>query len=249
MTIRVPRERRRKPLGAKIDRQLLAYTAAATAAGIGLMAFPPKAEAKIVYTPANVALPPNTVVGFDLNKDGLADFAILVSTYGSNLRYHRENVIVDPAKFGDAIWSVFSGTSCAAALPRGAKIGSGANFLARSMLIWQFVEFTSTAGRSFCKWGGLKRGAYLGLKIIVHGQNYYGWAHVTLGNKSGVLDGYAYETIPNQPIFAGMTKGPEESAPVEPIAFSQPKAATLGALALGWHGLSLWRKEEQEPGQ
>ena len=92
---------------------------------------------------------------------------------------------------------------------------------------------------------------YLGLKFFIKGHVHYGWArfNVTAGDGkiTATLTGYAYETIPNKPIIAGKTKGPgdasvEESSAAPSRPTSQP--ATLGLLALGSHGLSIWRRED-----
>jgi hypothetical protein len=59
--------------------------------------------------------------------------------------------------------------------------------------------------------------------------------------------GYAYETIPNKSIIAGKTKGPDDGTVEESnAALTVPtsKPATLGLLALGSSGLSIWRREE-----
>jgi hypothetical protein len=60
------------------------------------------------------------------------------------------------------------------------------------------------------------------------------------------LSGYAYETIPNKPIIAGKTKGPEEITQTRDAALpaTSPQPATLSALAMGAPGLSIWRREE-----
>ena len=54
---------------------------------------------------------------------------------------------------------------------------------------------------------------YLGFKFKIRGATHYGWARldvsVTNGTVVGTLTGYAYETIPNKPIIAGKTKGPD----------------------------------------
>jgi hypothetical protein len=59
--------------------------------------------------------------------------------------------------------------------------------------------------------------------------------------------GYAYETIPNKPIIAGATHGPDYDAQPasESIETHTPAPATLGMLALGAPGLSIWRREEE----
>src|SRR6202044_3187819 len=86
------------------------------------------------------------------------------------------------------------------------------------------------------------RHRYLGLKFIVSGQVHYGWARVAVTldqNKEIVatLTGYAYETIPNKPIIAGKTKGPD-------VITWEP--ATLGRLAQGASGISAWREKKEK---
>jgi hypothetical protein len=63
-------------LGAELEKSLAAYTMAAMAAGVGMLAVG-SAEAKIVYTPANVPIPVNGgPVVIDLNHDGRTDFVV-----------------------------------------------------------------------------------------------------------------------------------------------------------------------------
>jgi hypothetical protein len=94
------------------------------------------------------------------------------------------------------------------------------------------------------RWANV-RGRYLGLKFRIKGKIHYGWArlNVTVGNSriSATLTGYAYETIPNKPITAGSTKGPDQwdaegidtgASLTNPIPDS-PRPASLGTLALG----------------
>ena len=76
------------------------------------------------------------------------------------------------------------------------------------------------------------RNRYLGLKFVIHGKVHYGWARlsVTLGHHrqyddvSGILTGYAYETIPNKTIVTGKTEDQD-------VITFQPD--TLGGLARG----------------
>jgi len=50
------------------------------------------------------------------------------------------------------------------------------------------------------------------------------------------MSGYAYETIPNKPITAGKTEGPD-------VITVQP--ATLGHLAAGASAIPAWRRADQ----
>ena len=61
-------------LNRKLDRKLVGYTVAATAAGVGLMVTSQTSEAEIVYTPLHQTVSPGQVVALDLNGDGITDF-------------------------------------------------------------------------------------------------------------------------------------------------------------------------------
>jgi hypothetical protein len=235
-------------LAPRIDKQLLAYTAAATAAGVAFLAAAPSAEAKIVYTPANVALAANASFSLDLNNDGAGDFSFYFYAYGLGkpLGYHADALLIDPLKAGNEVWGAQSskGGSCAAALPPGVKVGTGAAFQGNQLLVWASEGTAYSGPNTHCKLGALPRGAFLGLKFVVHGQTHFGWAHLTIKGQNAVLNGYAYETVPNQPIRTGKASGPtqvSESVPVTPDS----TGASLGVLARGADGLAVWRRPEE----
>jgi hypothetical protein len=237
-------------LSGKLDRRLAAYAAAATAAGVGLLTISESAEAKIVYTAANLAIPADQSVSFDLNNDGIPDFGFYFYQYGAvrkPLGYHEEGLVIDPAKTGNAIWSVQSskGGACAAALPPGVKVGPGANFQDKSLGLWGSEGTAYSGPFVFCEFGKRTRGAFLGLKFLINGQTHYGWAHVTVNGSKAVLNGYAYETVANQPILTGKASGPVEVGESLP-ATMHVQPATLGVLAQGSRGLDIWRRVENE---
>jgi hypothetical protein len=96
---------------------------------------------------------------------------------------------------------------------------------------------------------------YLGVKFEIKGQTHFGWARLNVQIQlpltiTATLTGYAYETIANKAITAGQTKGPgnlEPDASIEEpdasLTAPSSKPATLGALAAGAPGLSIWRRE------
>jgi hypothetical protein len=68
---------RAKSLSLLLEHRLSAYTVAATAAGVGALCLGPAAEAKVVYTPANVRIVQNGgLFRIDLNRDEIADFGL-----------------------------------------------------------------------------------------------------------------------------------------------------------------------------
>ncbi|MFZ0321629.1 MAG: hypothetical protein WAL56_21070 [Candidatus Sulfotelmatobacter sp.] len=252
-TVVKPLNRSTARLGRHLEKNLLAYTAAASA---GLLSAALPAEAEIIYTPSNtpmaVAQTNQSIVftPLDLNKDGVADFSFAMS---STLRFFSSTFVattthikfllkVVPGQPGN---EVVQGqmAATASAVPAGVKIGpqekfaSGSPYMAikscnsdfctRNSGAWQKVEY-----------------AYVGLKFSIDGEVHYGWARVKFPypgligygepNYYPSIYGYAYESTPNQPIVAGQTGGtaPETTS-------SQP--ASLGLLSLGAPGTSFWR--------
>jgi hypothetical protein len=246
-------------LSAKLEKRLTAYVAAASAAGVGLLALAQPAEAKIVYTSANKKFV-NQSFAIDLNHDGKNDF-IFQFRYGSD-----HYLSVAGARKGDA--AVTSGQqtirgvahAVAGALPKGAAIGEKRKFVSASQVLGA-VYYNSDGGQTYFygKWTNAGT-LYVGLEFKIDGQKHYGWArlNITIPNGSGNgqfppitarLTGYAYETVPNKPIVAGKTKGPDEIVDTieqpSSATFTAPAAerVTLGLLALGSPGLSIWRRE------
>jgi hypothetical protein len=209
-------------LSVSVHHQLNMYALAVGAAGVGLLASAQRAEARIVYTPANVRVPANGVIGLDLNHDRTTDFKIgLVSSF-------PVAVLIAEVLQTNEVWGVQSGTRWMAAdLKAGNRIGKNSAFKNYSLGLYMAIV---TQGNSAGPWIGQER-AYLGLRFNIKGQIHYGWARFKVATQRGhvpfikaTLTGYAYETIPNKPITAGKTTGPDANA-VQPT--------TLGKLALG----------------
>jgi hypothetical protein len=234
--------RKTADLSGSVHHQLNMYALATAAAGIGVLALSPSAEAKIVYTPTHHVIGKNGRYKLDLNNDKMADF-ILMNTHGCNTDYCVDVLSAIPAN-GNAVEGArgFLSIPYASALKRGAPIGPQAHFSGKLMASSQSSQ--GELGR----WLNVTNG-YLGLKFIVKGKTHYGWARLTVQALGGAfikatLTGYAYETIPNRTILAGHPKGPEEITKTALTALA-PKPATLGLLATGASGLSIWRREER----
>ena len=67
---------------------------------------------------------------------------------------------------------------------------------------------------------------------------------ITENKFTTTVTGYAYETVPGKAIIAGATNGASEAEPTASLNTPAPEAATLGMLAVGAPGLSIWRREE-----
>ncbi len=267
---------RSKPasLAVKLDKDLLGYALTAAVAGVSAIALTPAAEAEVIATPVNIAVPRNGgLIEFDINGDGQMDFGLSIF---SNLhtctesqakprrpRGHRllgcgdETYIlrVVPAQAANEIWQ--AGTSygegpnkCAADLIGGVRIGPARPFGTGGMVMAGYSG--SSIGFQFCPWrGSHPPKPFLGVKFVDTGGNiHFGWVRVTRTGSSTTITGYAYETIPNKAIVAGVTHGADsEASLIDPAGGLTPNASapvSLGMLALGAPGLAVWRRQEGE---
>lgn len=255
-----PLSRKTASLSESIHQQLNMYALAATAAGVGALCLTHAAEAKVVYTPANVKIAQNSgLIRFDLNHDGIADFGFRNFFSGSTSR--RGGALrVFPLRQMNEVWGTYTHTSqgscqnlCAAALPKGTKVGPKGKFQIDPPI--GLVMAVSSFVYHYGPWRRVTQ-AYLGLKFVIKGKKHFGWARVKISiarqSITATLTGYAYETIPNKSIIAGQTKGPDDTTIEEPqgsLTAPSPQSASLGTLALGAPGLSVWRREELVSGR
>jgi len=243
--------------------RLNSYALMATAAGVGILALTPAAEAKIVYTPANKNITPNHTIPLDLNHDGTTDFRLKDMHFTSTVGFDHTGILSAlPARQGNRIEG-FSRTArhYASALQAGVTIGPKGRFTAGPRIM--ATVFSDTGARrglsNSCNgpWSKAANGRYLGLEFLIKGKVHFGWARLNVTCRGtdvlATLTGYAYETIPNKSIIAGKTKGPADESGEEnfgPDASlihpfpDTPQPATLGVLALGTQGVPLWRRKE-----
>jgi hypothetical protein len=230
-------------LPASVHHQLNLYALAASAAGVGVLALVQPAAAKIVYTKTHHVIRPNHSYPLDLNHDGVTDLSIQnTSSCGDWCGF----TLVARAVAGNA---VVGENYYASALTPGAEIGPKQSFSGLLM-----AHYTNGFGSHSGRWGNVTN-RYLGLKFRIKGKTHYGWARLNVSDHQfgivATLTGYAYETIPNKPIIAGKTKGTDDASRTEQANVASPgtpapQAASLGLLAMGSPGLSIWRREERD---
>jgi len=220
-------KRRHKSLCSSLERRLNAYALAASAAGVSLLALTQSAEAKVIYTPVHIHL--------DVNQDGSPDFTFTNAFRGWSSSYW--DWLVEDAGNANAV------VGDASVLRRGAVIGSRDSFgqSTQVMLHARRWCYRTSGGGGNCSntatsgnWD--RKDGYLGLKFVVNGEVHYGWLRLKVGwNRREIhalLQGYAYETIPNKPIIAGKTHGKDV------VTLEDP---SLGHLARGASALAAGR--------
>jgi hypothetical protein len=257
-------------LSKPIHKQLNMYAIAAGAAGVSMLALAQPVEAKIVYTPVTKG-GINQDYGLDLNHDGVVDFSLQdlgrrigpgCSQGSSGGFLYRDVLRAIPT--GD---NGVEGSGLADALTKEMPIGRSQDFAGARMAV-DIFGFETRAGNcrrvsdAYGNWVNVAD-RYLGLKFKIKGETHYGWARLSVhivkrkkgihGGIAATLTGYAYETIAGKSIEAGQTKeaaddptnedfGPGASL-INPIP-DTPQPASLGLLAMGAPGLSIWLRKE-----
>jgi hypothetical protein len=226
-------------LSESLHHRLNAYALAASAAGVGMLALAQPAEAKVIYTSVHIHIPPAQNYRLDINQDGITDFTFTNAFRGWSSSYR--NWFVEGAGDSNAV------VGDASVLRRGAVIGPRDAFaqFSQVMLEGSRWSYRTSGGGGNCSNSAVggnwnRKDGYLGLKFLVNGKVHYGWLRLKVGwnKKEGhplihpLLQGYAYETIPNKPIIAGKTRG-KDVITVEP--------ASLGHLARGASAIPAWR--------
>lgn len=234
--------------------QLNLYAVAASAAGVSLLALAQSAEGKIIYTPAYRVIPPHHSYNIDLNHDGITDFTI-ANSVSACTDYCFFELRQWPADGNRAVgYFLGSGSQFPvdSALNPGVSIGPRSPFKkgTAALVVARADQFSSHRTVVYGPWPNV-RDRYLGLGFEIKGEVHYGWARLNVAVRGttivAVLTGYAYESIPNKPIVAGETEGLDDASAEESNAapnLPTPEPATLGVLALGSPGLSIWRREE-----
>jgi hypothetical protein len=249
-------------LDPNLERRLGAYATAAAAAGIGLLCTANTAEAEIVYTETNqkIVFGGWTYLPLDLNHDGQPDFNLSAYGYGYSAHgndFATNNLYVSGAKQSNAVLTNAKGyAGPARAGHRIGPLGAFSSAGRRGMAGCFFHYFYWSHFYSRTSWGPWQNvtDRYLGLRFMIKGQPHYGWARLTVlpakaCQVTATLTGYAYETVPNKPIIAGLTQDADQPgkslARPDPVSLrapeSRPEPGTLGFLALGLPGLPIRR--------
>jgi hypothetical protein len=247
-------------LSARLDQALLAYAAAASSAGVAVLALACPADARIIYTRANEQIFPNKLFPLDLNHDTKKDFTFVDSHGSTSFGGGLGVLTIFPNQSANEIWGYKTSRGFfrqAAALAAGVQVGPKGKFSPGEMIMLTTSvsggdhKGPSTSSRCIGLWKNATN-RYLGLKFVINGKPHYGWARLNVFCSNvevlGKLTGYAYETVPNKAIITGKTKDDaESSANVYGENLSPSLSApTLGRLARGASGLSTSRNG-QEP--
>ncbi len=242
-------------LSETLEKNLLAYAAAAGAAGVAVLACTVPAGASVVAKKVNIPIPINGgVIQFDMNGDGQNDFGLSAfasppcSTSAALRGEHQrpplgcpfnDRVSVIPSQPTNEVWQAGTsyGAACAENVAGGVKIGAARPFGAGKLLM--AAHSGTSEGHYFCPWQGSPAPRpFLGVKFTdTSGAVHFGWVRVTVNfDNQATITNWAYETVPNRPILAGARSEKQEQG-------GGADAASLGRLAEGASGVSAWRRD------
>ena len=256
-------------LPSKTSNRLNAYALAASAAGVGLLALAPSADAEIVYTPVHATIGRNGSYNLDLSNDGRVEFTIremaLTRPFGTS-----QILAITPAN-GNLIkcaGCVFTSFYTAQALNAGSQIGPVGQSVTFLSFRAEMADRAISNGNSlsfYLPWADVQ-GKFLGLMFHLSDGDHFGWARVSVTFHKGsrnqrswdaLITGYAYETDPEKPIRAGQIddgqindgqidddKISDDQASGQISSDVPPVNAGLGSLALGAEGIAMWRRED-----
>jgi hypothetical protein len=235
--VRVPSQ-----ISESLHRRLNAYALAASAAGVGVLALAQRAEARIVYTPKHVDCTYRCYVNLTGHQKEPFQLYSFHDNSGTSARWSALMVYGRHSATSLGIVAYHAQRRrYAAALRAGVSVGPDKHMNVGPLIMWSnFLDILGTY--YYGAWANGGKGVknrYLGLVFNLGKAPHYGWARLTTVHSYGrrafhtTLTGYAYETIPNKPIIAGKTKGPD-------VVTVQP--TTLGHLAAGASAIPAWRK-------
>jgi hypothetical protein len=216
------------------------------------------ATAEVVVTKKTIPIPMSPYnepekLEISLANNGINNIGFELLNYSSGRGLSVFGVNAKDEVITGGTWSAY-----ALALKPGTKIGQAPDFFYNDL-----VELSATSSIRYCKgyWApnlkdrfigcGTVRDKYLGVRFPIDGEFHYGWIRLTVKTNSqthgpymtAAITEYAYETVPDEPIYAGSTEEP--AAEVRgPENIQNQRRASLGMLALGANGLLLWRREE-----
>lgn len=216
----------------------------ALAAGLGATFIAVPMEGKVVVTKANIPvnstaslLPPTSL---DINHDGVVDLVLGRNGFASGGTFDLG--IGGSAPHGGVI---VTANGYAAALRHGATIGPSGKF-ANQFDVESLNGTIDGKSISHGNWGHNPINRFMGVKFLINGQTHYGWVRlqITIANSDieGTITGYAYETVANKKLEAGVQS--EDLADSAAIKSASPTSrCSLGMLALGADGLAIWRRD------
>lgn len=191
----------------------------------------------MAFTPVHQSLHKGSFP-FDLNNDGTPDVSVNAFSYAisgsGGVEFAYGLLHAHALQAGNEIAAK---DDYAYAGKGGQRLGSSAHF--SSNAIMANCKFSQGKFSSHGQWNNVQSRRFLGVKFLISGETHYGWIRFSSARTCGLYNfvqatvtGYAYETIANKPIVAGLGS---DGLPA-PELMSAPVKGSLGQLAAGAAG-------------
>lgn len=242
-----------------LNRRLSAYTLAAGAAGVALLASP-SAEARIIHESINFPLYGNQTYNFDPTHQGATTFFFVGTFLWHSTFGFWNRAFFQPNSAGAS--AIVSDAGLPAELGSGSVIGPSRNWGKGASYGMLFSYGPYGGGTVNHHRGNFGKPGFVGFRFMISGKQYYGWVRLkfsihpgpgqTKQTTTNIVD-YAFETTPGKSVRAGQTKEvADEASNLTPESRNVPesavaansgslRAASLGMLAAGANGIPLWR--------
>ena len=260
-TVERQRQRRVVARSNNFNRQIAQYSLVSAVAGVSMLALAQPAAGEVLVTKKTIPIPLTPVgvrepVKISMANNGNNDFSFELNSYTVNSFLER-GLTLEGATPRNRVIAMGDLNTYAAPLSRGGKIGGTYANFGSSLLVEASVSFAgSRYFRGF--WGKNSKNQYLGVRFLINGKPHYGWIRLSVTTStqphgpfmSATITGYAYETVPNKAILAGVRAGiaavtANPKAEVQsPRGHENQDGPSLGMLALGADGMPLWRRKE-----
>lgn len=181
-----------------LSQKLISYSALVTAVLTGGK----EVQAQIIYTDLDPDITSDVpdVFLLDLNNDGTTDFKFNLLFDSSNPGNQIRGIGYGNNAFSrDQSLNYFGGYYYARALNAGDHIGASLSFKSQVILGTHYFN-----GNDFGDWPAITDG-YLGLKLVVNSDTYYGWVRLTIDANCAHMaaSDYAVDTVANETAIAG----------------------------------------------
>ncbi len=255
-----PTDSAKKISSSHLNLQVGLYALTAAAAGVTMLALAEPAAGEVIVTKKTIPIPMTSSdlphpVKISMANNGVDNIAFNLSSFPPTTGRPSFFRNLDVGGASSNAGAILTGTFIAytPALRRSGKVGPSAYF--SGAVIEQSITSGGNANpNGFVNgfrgyWGGNPKDRYVGVRFQLNGETHYGWIRLTVTTHanhhpviSATITAYAYESVPNKPIFAG-TAASSAAEVYVPQQAEHQSGPSLGSLAAGAEALPVWRRE------
>lgn len=194
-------------------------------------------NAQIVYTDVNpdAVVDANNPFTVDMDANGVNDFEFTIQDINGGFTYYGGLVNIAYSGIGAGVAGLNGGImgsvssqasmNIASALMSSNLVDSNGSFLSDGVLAASIdVVATGLFSSAFTTYPGNFKGQtdkFIGVNFDINGNNHYGWVRLDVNNTCDqiIVKDYAFNGVPDLPLYAGQTVGLEDISVSEKVNF------------------------------